>query len=98
MAPFMPSVLPLEPLTGDENTRAIDFELNWLFDGDARRAANPNKPPYKPELLAKVADLDLHENQVDPADHTVPSGRHSAGRSAGAHRAGSGNGGVHVLR
>jgi hypothetical protein len=59
---------PARPLTGDENSRAIAYELNGLFDGDARRAANPNKPPYKPELMAKVRDLDLHENQLDPAN------------------------------
>src|SRR5271155_2626345 len=31
-------------------------------DGDKQRAANPNKPPYKPDLLAKVRQLDRDEN------------------------------------
>jgi hypothetical protein len=36
---------------------------------------NPNlMPSYKPELLAKVHDLDVHENEVDPAFHCYPSG------------------------
>ena len=59
---------PDHPLEGDENTRATSFELEHLFDGDARRAGNPNKPPYKAELITKVADLDLHANQLDPAN------------------------------
>ena len=59
---------PTHELSGDENARAVTYELNRQFDGDARRAANPNKPPYKPELMAKVGDLNLHANQLDPAN------------------------------
>ena len=33
----------------------------------ARRKADPNQPPYKPELLAKVHDLEQHESEKDPA-------------------------------
>ena len=57
---------PDHPLTGDENSRAITYVFVHAFDNDAQRAANPNKPPYKPEMLAKVADLNLHANQLDP--------------------------------
>jgi hypothetical protein len=57
--------------TYESETSSRYFEL---FDGDARRAANPNKPPYKPELMAKVADLDLHENEVDPHILCHPDG------------------------
>jgi len=37
-----------------------------------RKAVNP--PPYKPELLAKVAQLDEQENKLDPIAHCRPAG------------------------
>lgn len=37
-----------------------------------KRKAAP--PPYKPELLAKVAQLDDQENQLDPIVHCKPAG------------------------
>jgi hypothetical protein len=43
-------------------------------DGDKQRAANPNKPPYKPELLAKVRQLDRDENKLDPVVQCHPPG------------------------
>ena len=43
-------------------------------DGDKQRAANPNKPPYKPELLAKVHQLDRDENKLDPVVQCHPPG------------------------
>jgi hypothetical protein len=36
---------------------------------------NPDlAPSYKPEFLAKVQDLNVHENEVDPAFHCHPAG------------------------
>ena len=35
---------------------------------------DPNPPPYKPELLAKVKDLAAHEVDTDPAFHCIPLG------------------------
>jgi hypothetical protein len=43
-------------------------------DGDKQRAANPNKPPYKPDLLAKVRQLDRDENKLDPVVQCHPPG------------------------
>jgi len=40
----------------------------------ARRAADPNQPPYKPELLEKVKYLDEHTNEFDGLLHCMPSG------------------------
>jgi len=37
-------------------------------------ASDPNPPSYKPELLAKVKDLNDHENKVDPAFSCTPLG------------------------
>jgi hypothetical protein len=48
-------------------------------DGDRRRAANPNKPPYKPEFLSKVHELDKLENQIDPVVSCHPAGVPRAG-------------------
>jgi hypothetical protein len=40
----------------------------------AERAAAPNQPPYKPELLAKVKFLDENTNTYDGALHCEPLG------------------------
>lgn len=40
----------------------------------ARRAAAPNQPPYKPELLEKVKFLDENTNQYDGTLHCQPPG------------------------
>jgi hypothetical protein len=46
--------------------------------GDARNAAaqyaDPNQPPYKPELLPKVQDLAKNESKVDTAFFCKPGG------------------------
>jgi len=39
-----------------------------------QRTSGPNQPPYKPELLAKVHELDQQENQLDPIVHCKPAG------------------------
>jgi hypothetical protein len=43
----------------------------WQVDG---RAAAPNKPEYKPELLAKVKDLSDKQGVLDPAFYCKPQG------------------------
>jgi len=40
----------------------------------ARRAAAPNQPPYKPELMEKVKYLDEHTNEFDGDLHCMPPG------------------------
>jgi hypothetical protein len=40
----------------------------------AKRTSAPNQPPYKPELLAKVHQLDQDENRLDPIVHCKPAG------------------------
>src|ERR1700674_2755287 len=44
-----------------------------------RVPVDPNPPPYKPELLAKVAKLAADEVHNDPAFHCVPLGVPRAG-------------------
>jgi hypothetical protein len=52
--------------------------LNQIAGQERREESykkNPNlMPAYKPELLSKVQDLDVHENEVDPAFHCHPAG------------------------
>ncbi len=38
------------------------------------RAKDANKPPYKPELAAKVKDLETRQSQEDPAFYCKPAG------------------------
>ena len=40
----------------------------------AKRASDPNQPPYKHELLAKVKNLDENTNEMDGALHCKPPG------------------------
>jgi hypothetical protein len=42
--------------------------------GRAQRAAAPNQPPYKPELLGKVKFMDENTNKYDGALHCLPLG------------------------
>jgi hypothetical protein len=50
----------------------------FIKRGDARNAAaqyaDPNQPPYKPELMAKVEDLAKNESKVDTAFFCKPGG------------------------
>jgi hypothetical protein len=39
-----------------------------------RRRNDPNKPPYKSELLSKVKEFEEHENTLDPVFHCKPEG------------------------
>jgi len=40
----------------------------------AKRTSDGNQPPYKPELLAKVKQMDEQENKLDPIVHCKPAG------------------------
>jgi hypothetical protein len=40
-----------------------------IYDSVAQRRANPDKPTYKPELMAKVERLDRLEAKLDPGTH-----------------------------
>lgn len=43
-------------------------------NGAKARAADPNQPPYKSELLAKVKELARDESKTDPAFYCKPGG------------------------
>ncbi|PYU27817.1 MAG: hypothetical protein DMG32_05015 [Acidobacteria bacterium] len=43
-------------------------------NGARARLADPNQPPYKPELLEKVKDLARNESKLDPAFFCKPGG------------------------
>ena len=60
------------PKTEDPDGKLARYYLQ--VDGDKRRAENANKPPYKPELLAKVRQLDRDENKLDPVVKCHPPG------------------------
>jgi len=60
------------PKSLDPDGKLVNYYVQ--VDGDRRRAQNPNKPPYKDELLAKVHQLDKEENQVDPVVSCHPTG------------------------
>ena len=67
------SVRWLLPLKG------VDPEGNDVFKGLDRiqvnnRAAAPNKPEYKPELLSKVKELSDRQGVLDPAFYCKPQG------------------------
>src|SRR3954468_9336545 len=79
VAPLPPAVKPgqsvrwLLPLKGvDPNGTDVFKGLDrWQVDG---RAAAPNKPEYKPELLAKVKELSDKQGVLDPAFYCKPQG------------------------
>ena len=67
------SVRWLLPLKGvnPEGTDVFKGLDRWQVDG---RAAAPNKPQYKPELLAKVKELSDKQGVLDPAFYCKPQG------------------------
>lgn len=65
--------------TDEENEKdgsSCYYFYNQYYDSLQAKA---NKPPYKSELLAKVADLDLHANELDPHLKCRPNGIPRAG-------------------
>lgn len=68
------TLIVLFPLEG-----ADPFEGKDLFGaldrrGVARKAAVPNKPPYKPELAAKLKEMSDKQSRFDPAFYCKPEG------------------------
>jgi hypothetical protein len=49
-----------------ENNLSVNTRI---YDSVAARRANPDKPSYKPEMMAKVARLDRLEAKLDPGTH-----------------------------
>ncbi len=79
VAPLPPAVKPGEsvrwllPIKGvnPEGTDVFKGLDRWQVEG---RAAAPNKPEYKPELLAKVKELSDKQGVLDPAFYCKPQG------------------------
>ena len=64
-------LFPLEgadPFEGQDLFKALDRR------GVARKAAVPNKPPYRPELAAKLKDFSDRQSRLDPAFYCKPEG------------------------
>jgi hypothetical protein len=63
-------VLPLEGV--DQNKDNVFAALDRISVAEREKAAN--KPPYKPELAAKIADLAKRQSFEDPAFYCKPTG------------------------
>jgi len=63
-------VLPLEGVDQDKDNVFAALDRISV----AERAKDANKPPYKPELLAKVKDFEVRQSQEDPAFYCKPAG------------------------
>jgi hypothetical protein len=63
-------VLPLAGVNQDKDNVFAALDRISVTE----RAKDPNKPPYKPELLAKVKDLEVRQSQEDPAFYCKPAG------------------------
>jgi len=78
-APLPPAVKPGQSVRWLLPLKGVDPEGNDVFKGLDRiqvnnRAAAPNKPEYKPELLAKVKELSDKQGVLDPAFYCKPQG------------------------
>jgi hypothetical protein len=78
-APLPPAVKPNESLKWLLPIKGVDSEGKDVFHGLDRlqvdaRAAAPNKPEYKPELLERVKYLSDRQDLLDPAVHCRPHG------------------------
>jgi hypothetical protein len=74
-----PAVKPGESVRWLLQLKGVDPEGSDVFKGLDRtqvnaRAAAPNKPQYKPELLAKVKELSDKQGVLDPAFYCKPRG------------------------
>jgi hypothetical protein len=63
-------VLPLEGVDQDKDNVFAALDRISV----AERSKDANKPPYKPELAAKVKDLEVRQSQEDPAFYCKPAG------------------------
>jgi len=78
-APLPPAAKPGESVRWLLPLQGVNPEGTDVFKGLDRwqvnaRAAAPNKPEYKPELLAKVKDLSDKQGVLDPAFYCKPQG------------------------
>jgi hypothetical protein len=77
--PLPPAVKPGESVRWLLPLKGVDPEGTDVFKGLDRvqvnnRAAAPNKPEYKPDLLAKVKELSDKQGVLDPAFYCKPQG------------------------
>src|SRR6266550_3701682 len=63
-------ILPLEGVSQDKDN--VFAALDRISVAERAKAAN--KPPYKPEIAAKVKDLEVRQSQEDPAFYCKPAG------------------------
>jgi hypothetical protein len=66
------SVRVLFPVRADPNSKKIFDEMDRA--AKERQAAEPNKPPYKPELAAKVQEFSNRRQFFDPSFFCKPNG------------------------
>ena len=79
VAQLPPAVKPGQSVRWLLPLKGVDPEGNDVFKGLDRvqvnaRAGAPNKPEYKPELLAKVKELSDKQGVLDPAFYCKPQG------------------------
>jgi len=63
-------ILPLEGVNQDKDNVFAALDRISVTE----RSKDANKPPYKPELAAKVKDLEVRQSQEDPAFYCKPAG------------------------
>jgi hypothetical protein len=79
VAPLPPAAKPGQSVRWLLPLKGVNPEGDDVFKGLDRiqvnnRAAAPNKPEYKPELLAKVKDFSDRQGVLDPAFYCKPQG------------------------
>jgi hypothetical protein len=79
VAPLPPAARPGQSVRWLLPLKGVNPEGGDVFKGLDRvqvnaRAAAPNKPEYKPELLAKVKELSEKQGVLDPAFYCKPQG------------------------
>jgi hypothetical protein len=68
------SLVVLFPLAGADHAKGEDLFKELDRQGTARKANAPNKPPYKPELAAKLKETSELQSKLDPAFYCKPEG------------------------
>ena len=68
------TLIVLFPLEGADPFEGKDLFAALDQRGVARKAAAPNKPPYKPELAAKLKEASDLQSRLDPAFYCKPEG------------------------
>ena len=68
------TLIVLFPLEGADPFEGKDLFAALDRRGSERKAAAPNKPPYKPELAAKLKEMSDLQSRRDPAFYCKPEG------------------------